>query len=98
MRKVIYTDERGYRHLTLVRDNDSDDMARYGIPIDPPDVNIIDCEFLLREIHNALVDNGLFTWDDIQKSTVGLNAAVTVVKRHLSGLYQDHDRKNKKTL
>lgn len=97
MRKVIYTDERGYRHLVLVRDNDSDDMARYGIPVDPPDVSELDCEFLMREIHNALVDNGLFTWDDIQKSAVGLNAASTVVKRQLSGLYQNRRRQNNET-
>lgn len=96
MRKVVWTDERGYRHHAVVRDNDPDSMAAYGIPLDPPDVEQIDWDFLKREIHNALADNGLFTWNDVITSPVGLNAAVTVVKRQLSGLYQSDQRQNKR--
>ena len=95
MRTVVYTDERGYRHRVVIRDNDSDDMARYGIPLDPPNVDDIDWEFLKREIHNALVENGLFTWDDVQKSPIGLNIVSTVIKRQLSGLFQEKQRQNK---
>lgn len=95
MRMIIYTDERGYRHRVYLRDKDGDEMAAFGIPYDPPDVDELDCEFLKREIHNALVENGLFTWTDVQKSSVGLNAVVTVVKRQLSGLYQEKQRQDK---
>lgn len=95
MRTVIHEDERGYRHRVFLRDKDGDEMAAFGIPSDPPDVNDIDWEYLKREIHNALVANGLFTWDDVQKSSVGLNAAVTPIKKHLSAIYQEKQRQDK---
>ena len=100
MRAVIYTDPRGYRHRAFVRDTDGDEMARSGIPADPPDVEDIDWEYVKREIHNALVDNGLFTWNDINKSTVGFNVATSIVKKHLSGIFHEKARqdKNKQTL
>jgi predicted nuclease with TOPRIM domain len=95
MRQEIITDRRGYKRRVMVRDNDSDEMLEYGVPAGPPDMDSLDWERLKREINNALVDNGLFTWDDIQKSSVGLNAANTVVKRHLSGIYHEQARINK---
>jgi hypothetical protein len=95
MRAVIYTDERGYRRRSFVRDTDNDDMAEFGIPANPPDVEDVDWDYIKREINNALVDNGLFDWNDMNHSPIGLNVTVTLVKRAISGLYQ-LDKRDKK--
>lgn len=87
MRAVIYTDRNGMKRRVLVRDGDDDLMAEFGLPAGPPSMDDFDCEVMKREINNLLVDNGLFTWQDIQKSPIGLNVVTTVVKRHLSALF-----------
>jgi hypothetical protein len=95
MREVIYTDKDGYRHRVFVRDTDSDNSAEFGIPSDPPDVNDIDWDYMKREIHNALVDAGLFTWNDINQSSVGLSIICSVIKKQMSGLYHEKARASK---
>lgn len=98
MRAIVIEDKRGYRRRVFVRDNDSDEMAsQIGIPGGPPDLDNLDWEFIKRDINKALVNNGLFTWSDIQKSSVGLNAATNVIKRHLSGLYHEQARIDKES-
>lgn len=92
MRYVIFTDERGFRRRVMVRDTDGDEMARGGIPAGPPDLNAIDWEWLRREINNKLVEHGLFTWDDVMKSTIGLKVVETLVRRALKSAYQEQAR------
>lgn len=94
MKETIITDKRGYRRRVFVREQDGDRAAEFGIPAGPPDLDDLDCEFLKREINKALVENRLFTWDDVQRSPVGLNAVVTVVKRAVSGLYRENQKQD----
>ena len=58
MKQVKWIDERGKIHISLIRDTDSDDMAQYGIPQDPPDISEI-LEHAKIELHNALVESGI---------------------------------------
>ena len=111
MRLVIWTDQRGYTRRSLIRNADPDDKApEIGIPSDPPDLDLVDwtavatrfpdldlVEFK-RKLHNRLVQTGLITWKDVQRSQNGLTSAVmfagrnrellAVIKRPLVTLYR----------
>lgn len=76
MRKVSWEDSRGKRHTSMVRDTDPDSMAPKGISLDPPDVEQIDWEAVKRDLHNALMDQGLINMDDVSRQQVGLTSAI----------------------
>lgn len=87
MRYVVIEDAKGYKRRYLVRDEDGDeDAARIGIPAGPPSLDDLDVEAIKKEISNALVDQGLYSWADINKSSVGLSLISAIVKRHVAGL------------
>jgi len=111
MRSVTWTDTAGYTRRSLIRNSDPDDLApEIGIPADPPDLDLLDwaavtaqfpdldlVEFK-RKLHNRLVQTGLITWKDVQRSQNGLSSAVmfagrnrellAVIKRPLVALYR----------
>ncbi len=93
MRKVVYTDRAGYFRAAWIRDDDPDEMAEMGIPIDPPDLETLDWEGIKRDIHNALVHAELFTWQDVlrQQNSVG-SLVARVIKRHIVRLYRFEDQ------
>jgi len=95
MRYVTYEDRNGYLRRTMIRDGDDDSMAKNGIPAGPPDIATMDCEAMKREINNLLVKNGLYTWNDIQRSPVGLSVVITVVKRNVAALFKEQARRDK---
>lgn len=89
MRPVQWTDDKGYYRLSLLRDNDPEELAPKGLPSGPPDINELDWEELKREIHNLLVSNRLLTWDDVKRSQNGITSIVNVtLKRELILLYR----------
>lgn len=97
MKHVIWTDTKtGKRHRSLLRDSDPDSAAAQGIPADPPDITALDTEELLTRLHNELVDRGLYTWADVQRTEANLTGAIlTVFRRELIQLYRmemNHDQ------
>lgn len=89
MKYVFWTDDKGYKHRSLVRDTDPDTSAPMGIPADPPDLSQINWAHLEKALHNTLVDRGLFTWEDVQRSGNALVGAInSVLKRELQTLYR----------
>jgi len=93
MRKIVKTDRHGYRRAWLIRDDDPDETAeQYGVPLAPPDVEKLDWEEIKRDLHNALIDRGLYTWQDVQKAQNALGGiAQSVLRRRLVLLYrQEH--------
>lgn len=88
MRYVTYEDDKGYLHRSLIKDDDPDSKAKYGIPRDPPDVNLLDVDGFKREIHNAMVKSEMFTLSDVMKQANGLLPLVAVAKRYIFALYQ----------
>ena len=94
MKPVIYTDKNGYIRRSLVRDTDDESDGEFGIPYGPPDVRQIDWEALSKEIHNTLASSGLFTWQDVQQSSVGITAATSILKRELIRLYREDAKGN----
>lgn len=94
MRHVVWTDRNGYLRRSKIRDADPDSMAELGVPSGPPDLRNINWEETLREINNLLVEQGLFTWDDVQRSQNGLQMATSIFKRRLAALYIENEIKS----
>lgn len=89
MKLVKWTDKRGYKHLSLLRDDDPDSMAPHGIRRDPPDINQLDWQQIKKDLHNALVERKLSDWRDVQRSKDGITSAILgVLRRKLSNLYR----------
>jgi hypothetical protein len=76
MRKVTYTDRRGYKKVALVRDTDPDEAAAQGLPLGPPDLDELDFEEVKKEINNALVQNGLLSLKDMPRQPNAITIAV----------------------
>lgn len=96
MRKVIVEDRHGYKHAYLIRDNDPDEMAEMGIPLEPPDINRLPWEEVKRDLHNFLVEQGLFTWQDVQAGQNKITTITrTLLKRPLVLLYRLSDKEAK---
>ena len=93
MRVVTWTDRNGYKHRSLVRDTDPDEAAPQGVLQDPPNLDELDWEAVKRDLHNGLVDAGLYSWRDVQRIQVGLRGAIlSAVRKKLIYLYREADK------
>lgn len=89
MRKVKWTDENGWKHISKVKKDDPDDMAPFGLSLDPPNVNQIDWDEVKKNLHNALVNLELSDWRDVQKHQDSIRSAVlSALKRPVIALYR----------
>lgn len=89
MRTVIWTDRKGYKHRSQIRDNDPDDAAPMGILLDPPDLHRIDWEGVMKDLHNAFVDTEVTTWSELQKKQNLQNVIFRVIKRRIITLFRE---------
>lgn len=83
MKYVIYVTKDGWKRRSMIKDDDSERNASYGIPSGPPDISMMDWDSILRDVNNTLVDYGIFTWDDAIRNKTGWQAALNVIKRAL---------------
>ena len=88
MKPVIWTDANGRKRRSLIKDGDSPEMAKYGIPADPPDIRSMDIEALLNEIENLQYQLGLFTWRAALENPNSMQALINAFKRKLLELYR----------
>jgi hypothetical protein len=89
MRLVTWEDEGGFIRQSYVPDDAPDEMAPSGIAHNPPDLSEIDWKEVERDLNNALVAQGLITWQDVQRQQSSLLPIVTsVMKRRLQALYR----------
>ena len=89
MKLASWEDERGYVMQSFIPDGTSYELAPNGIPHNPPDLSEIDWEDVARELHNALVAQGLITWKDVQRQQNTLvPVIVSTIKRRLVTLYR----------
>lgn len=96
MRMVIYEDKDGWKHGSMIRDDDPDDYAPKGIQKNPPDLHNLDWDGISREINNALVDQRLFTWQDVQRAQSGITSIVNkIIRRKIVSMYKLRDREMK---
>lgn len=89
MKLIHYTDKAGFNRRSLVKDTDAEDDAQYGLPAGPPDIRQLDWSVLMREMSNALADHELWTWEDLQRSKIGVQVATNVLRRALVNLYRN---------
>lgn len=90
MKKVTWVDRDGKKRAALVRDEDDESVAieGHGIPLDPPDVSVLDWNEVARDLHNSLVDRGLISKEDVIRSKAGVNGAVlAALRRKVLALY-----------
>lgn len=89
MRTVYYEDRAGYLRAAMIRDDDPDELAPAGIPLDPPNLEDLDWEGIKRDIHNSLVKANLFTWKDVLRQQNAISGIVArVLKRHIVNVYK----------
>lgn len=87
MKKVIYTDENGFNHNSLLRDSDTDPAA--GLLQSPPDLRQLDWDEITRIIHNKLLERGLLTIKDVQIRNNEFNQIILAsVGKKIFALYQ----------
>lgn len=90
MKVVEWQDRLGKKRRSLVRDEDPASMAMQGIPLDPPDIELLPWEQIKIDLHNALYDRGIVTWDDVVAQQTALrSAAISALKNHLVKLYRE---------
>ena len=89
MKVLHWIDDDGYGRVSIVRDKDSAFEANSGLRSGPPDVTTIDWEGVVRDLHNALADRKLFTYQDIIKSKDGVKSAIlSTLRRKVITLYK----------
>lgn len=87
MKLVTFTDQNGYNHKSLLRDNDTDPAI--GLLQSPPDFTQLDWNEIARNIHNALLDAGLLTVNDVQIRQADFNKIILAkVGKKIFALYQ----------
>lgn len=95
MKTIIYEDTHGKLHRTILRDNDPDDLADEGIPLDPPMIEDILDEAKI-ELHNELVKRGLFDVKSINEHSGALSSAVNkCVTNKIVQRYLQEEKSNK---
>ena len=95
MKTVEWTDERGYDHRALIRDEDSKMVAQkgMGISLDPPDVDMIDWEKVKRNLHNLLLVHGLTSFSAVNTSRAPLGAVlIKALKREVIALFKSENQ------
>jgi len=97
MRKFIWTDDKGFKKVVMLRDIDPDSMARTGIPVSLP-ADDLDWNAIKRDLNNILIDRGLFTLSDVKASKDGLRSAIMyALFRRLGKAYKEKEKSNAKS-
>lgn len=89
MKEVIWTDDTGRKRRSLIKDTDGPEMARYGIPSEPPNIREIDMDAVFNEIEAMQYDRGLFDWRAANNDPGGMQACINVFKKEFLRLYRD---------
>jgi hypothetical protein len=89
LKPVTWTDDSGRKRRSLIKDNDGPEMARYGVPSDPPDVRRMDMDAVFREIEALQYEKGLLDWRAVNIDPTGIQACINVFKRELLKLYRN---------
>lgn len=89
MKQVQWTDQDGYLRRSILRDNDDESKPEYGVPIGPPNIQMVDWEGVKREVNNVLVQESISTWADLTASQSAMSFISNVLKRHIAALYRE---------
>lgn len=82
MRRVIWTDKQGFKHASIIRDNDPDSEVFFGIPDDPPDLSWT-IENFKKILHNEFVERGITSYRDYVNKQNEISAIFSMLKRDI---------------
>lgn len=90
MKTINATDRYGKKNRYLIRDTDDPSRAQeIGVPIGPPDVELMPWDQIKIDLHNALVDAGILSWDDlVANQSVLPGISRSVLKKHIVALFK----------
>jgi hypothetical protein len=89
MKIVMWTDSLGRKHRSVLQEHMPATRPKEGYLSDPPDIRELNWDELVIELHNELVNRGLFTYEDIVHSQNGLTAAILrVFRKKVKDLYR----------
>lgn len=89
MKTVDIYDEQGWLRRYEIRDDMVEFEATAGLPISPPDLTLLNCDEILKELHNMLTERNLITIDDIQRTNTRLsNTILAVMLPKIMNLYK----------
>lgn len=88
MRTVIWTDRKGYKHRSLIKDDQPDSEAPMGIVQDPPDLHEVDWEAVIKSLHNSFVETGVTSWLELQRKQNLQNVIFRCVKPRIIALFR----------
>jgi hypothetical protein len=92
MKRVIWEDDEGALHCSLLRDNDDPKFPEIGLPIEPPPIERIISNAAM-EVRNEFVKRGYVTYQDIVKSQTGIASVLNdVLKRKIVEAYKELNR------
>ena len=80
MKRISWTDEDGFNRAVLLPQSAPDEYVHLGIPSEPPNVALIDWVEIKRDLHNALMNENILTWRDVQN---GQNRISAICRRVL---------------
>lgn len=92
MRIVKFVDEKGYVNSAWIKDEDPDSKAKYGIPVEIPNLDELDWDGFKRDLHNALLEAEFYTIEDVMKAANAFAPALTVLKRYLTDIYMNEHK------
>jgi len=97
MKQLKHTDKKGFETVFALRDKDNEAHPEQGVPVNI-DLRDLDWDVIPQELHNSLVNMGLLTWLDVEKSPNGIldSAILGVMKRRIIRLYRDADKRKEK--
>lgn len=94
MKRVIWTDRQGFKHASLIRDNDPETEAVFGIPDDPPDMGPT-LENFKKILHNEFVDRGITSYRDYVIKQNEISAIFSMLKRDIIGTFRQDEIEHK---
>lgn len=90
MKNVIWVDKKGFKHRSFLKDDMNESEPKLGYVSDPPNVVAeIDWDTVAKDLHNELVNRGLYSLEDVVEQQNGLTGAIlSVIKRKVKELYK----------
>ena len=89
METITWTDEKGIMHRSIIT-SETENPAE-GFLYDPPDViHNIQWDEVAKDLHNALVRRGLFTYNDIMYGQNELSGAIlSALRKRVKQLFRE---------
>lgn len=97
MKRIIWTDKKGFKHASMIRDTDPDSEALFGIPDDPPDMSQT-LENFKKILHNEFVERGITRYRDYVNKQNEISAILNMLRRDIISTFRIDEIEHKETV